>query len=116
MRNFSSVESASPHDNHCIHEVYNNRFVTAKLMRIDPWPVKTQSPAEKNFCVNKPAIMRTMPNTVDSKMASSSTKYNTSNDKNGVTKAKLVTFATVEERLNADCHKTKVMPISNKPI
>ena len=35
---------------------------------------------------------------------------------NGVIKTKLATRETVVEIFNADCHKTKLIPISKKPI
>ena len=56
------------------------------------------------------------PKKVDTNIFSPKTKYKTTRDINGVIKTKLATRETVVEIFKADCHKTKLIPISKKPI
>ena len=70
----------------------------------------------KYFWSINPVHIRISPKKVDNRILSPKTKYRTTRDMNGVIKTKLATRETVVEIFNADCHKTKLTPISKNPI
>ena len=60
--------------------------------------------------------MRIMPVTVEIKIFSPKTRYIINRDRNGVINTRLATLETVVEIFKADCHNTKLTPISKSPI
>ena len=60
--------------------------------------------------------MRIMPVIVEIKIFSPKTRYKIISDRNGVINTRLATLETVVEIFKADCHNTKLTPISKSPI
>ncbi len=69
----------------------------------------------KYFCKKRPIQIRRMPTIVENNIVSPRTKCKIISERKGVIKTKLAILETVVEIFNADCHKTKLIPISKKP-
>ena len=57
-----------------------------------------------------------MPATVESNILSPKMKYRIISERKGVINIRLAIRETVVDIFNADCHKTKLIPISKKPM
>jgi hypothetical protein len=69
----------------------------------------------KYFCRKRPILIRRIPIIVENSIASPRTKCKIISERKGVIKTKLATLETVVEIFKADCHNTKLIPISKQP-
>ena len=60
-------------------------------------------------------LIRRIPKIVENNIVSPRTKCKITRERKGVIKTKLAILETVVEIIKADCHKTKLTPISKQP-